>query len=178
MDPRREAIAVKEARKLGIKIVGVVDTNCDPDEIDIVIPGNDDAIRSIKVLANYVGTCLGEVAKERQKVGVKGDDAEDEKPAKKGGRRPAKKAAKKKSPAKKKAAAPKAEEPKAAAPKAEEPKADEAKAAEPKAAAPKAEEAKADEAKADEAKAAEPKAEEPKAEAAPAEGGEETKADA
>ncbi|GJM71438.1 hypothetical protein HMSSN036_36540 [Paenibacillus macerans] len=44
IDPRKERIAVAEARKLGIPIVGIVDTNCDPDEIDYVIPGNDDAI--------------------------------------------------------------------------------------------------------------------------------------
>jgi len=47
VDPHREDIAITEAAKLGIKIVGIVDTNCDPDKIDYVIPGNDDAIRSI-----------------------------------------------------------------------------------------------------------------------------------
>ncbi|HZG58323.1 30S ribosomal protein S2 [Paenibacillus sp.] len=50
IDPRKERIAVAEARKLGIPIVGIVDTNCDPDEIDYVIPGNDDAIRAVKLL--------------------------------------------------------------------------------------------------------------------------------
>lgn len=50
IDPRKERIAVAEARKLGIPIVGIVDTNCDPDEIDHVIPGNDDAIRAVKLL--------------------------------------------------------------------------------------------------------------------------------
>jgi len=50
VDPRKEKIAVAEARKLGIPIVGIVDTNCDPDEIDYVIPGNDDAIRAVKLL--------------------------------------------------------------------------------------------------------------------------------
>jgi len=50
IDPRKERIAVAEARKLGIPIVGIVDTNCDPDEIDYVIPGNDDAIRTVKLL--------------------------------------------------------------------------------------------------------------------------------
>jgi len=50
VDPRKERIAVAEARKLGIPIVGIVDTNCDPDEIDYVIPGNDDAIRAVKLL--------------------------------------------------------------------------------------------------------------------------------
>ena len=52
VDPRKERIAVQEAHKLGIPIVAIVDTNCDPDEIDYVIPGNDDAIRSIKLIAS------------------------------------------------------------------------------------------------------------------------------
>ncbi|MEB3283762.1 MAG: 30S ribosomal protein S2 [Candidatus Sericytochromatia bacterium] len=50
VDPRKEHIAVKEARKLGIPIVGMVDTNCDPDEVDYIIPSNDDAIRSVKLI--------------------------------------------------------------------------------------------------------------------------------
>ncbi len=51
VDPRKEKIAVAEAKKLGIPIVAIVDTNCDPDEIDYVIPGNDDAIRAVKLLS-------------------------------------------------------------------------------------------------------------------------------
>lgn len=50
IDPRKEKIAVAEARNLGIPIVAIVDTNCDPDEIDYIIPGNDDAIRAVKLL--------------------------------------------------------------------------------------------------------------------------------
>ena len=50
IDPRKERIAVAEAQKLNIPIVSIVDTNCDPDEIDYVIPGNDDAIRAVKLL--------------------------------------------------------------------------------------------------------------------------------
>ncbi|TGE31205.1 30S ribosomal protein S2 [Desulfosporosinus sp. Sb-LF] len=50
VDPRKERIAVAEARRLHIPIVGIVDTNCDPDEIDVVIPANDDAIRAVKLL--------------------------------------------------------------------------------------------------------------------------------
>ncbi|MCF8010778.1 MAG: 30S ribosomal protein S2 [Clostridiales bacterium] len=50
IDPRKERIAVAEARKLGIPIVAIVDTNCDPDEIDYIIPGNDDAIRAVRLL--------------------------------------------------------------------------------------------------------------------------------
>ncbi len=51
VDPRKEANAVAEARKLGIPVVAIVDTNCDPDEADYVIPGNDDAIRAIRLIA-------------------------------------------------------------------------------------------------------------------------------
>lgn len=50
IDPRKERNAIKEAHKLGIPVIGVVDTNCDPDDIDYVIPGNDDAIRAVKLL--------------------------------------------------------------------------------------------------------------------------------
>jgi small subunit ribosomal protein S2 len=52
VDPNREHIAVQEAKKLGIPIVGIVDTNCDPDDIDYIIPGNDDAIRAIKLFSS------------------------------------------------------------------------------------------------------------------------------
>ena len=51
VDPRKERNAINEARKLNIPIVAIVDTNCDPDEIDYVIPGNDDAIRAIRLIA-------------------------------------------------------------------------------------------------------------------------------
>jgi len=51
VDPRKERIAIKEAQLLGIPVVGIVDTNCDPDEVDYVIPGNDDAIRAVKLIA-------------------------------------------------------------------------------------------------------------------------------
>lgn len=58
VDPRKERIAVSEARKLGIPIVAIVDTNCDPDEIDYVIPGNDDAIRAVKLLTGKVADAI------------------------------------------------------------------------------------------------------------------------
>lgn len=58
VDPRKEKIAVAEARKLGIPIVAIVDTNCDPDEIDYVIPGNDDAIRAVKLLSATMADAL------------------------------------------------------------------------------------------------------------------------
>ena len=54
VDPRKERIAVAEAKKLGIPVVAIVDTNCDPDEIDYVIPGNDDAIRAVKLIASTI----------------------------------------------------------------------------------------------------------------------------
>lgn len=58
IDPRKERIAVAEARKLGIPIIAIVDTNCDPDEIDIVIPGNDDAIRAIRLLTGKLADAI------------------------------------------------------------------------------------------------------------------------
>lgn len=60
VDPRKEHIAVTEARKLGIPIVAIVDTNCDPDEIDYVIPGNDDAIRAVRLLTSRMADALME----------------------------------------------------------------------------------------------------------------------
>jgi len=58
VDPRKERIAVAEARKLGIPIIAIVDTNCDPDEIDYIIPGNDDAIRAIKLITSLLADAV------------------------------------------------------------------------------------------------------------------------
>jgi small subunit ribosomal protein S2 len=58
VDPRKERIAVAEARKLGIPIVAIVDTNCDPDEVDYIIPGNDDAIRAVKLLTSKIADAV------------------------------------------------------------------------------------------------------------------------
>nr|WP_207754899.1 30S ribosomal protein S2 [Desulforadius tongensis] len=58
VDPRKERIAVAEARKLNIPIVAIVDTNCDPDEIDYVIPGNDDAIRAVRLLCSKMADAV------------------------------------------------------------------------------------------------------------------------
>lgn len=58
VDPRKEKIAVAEAKKLGIPIVAIVDTNCDPDDIDYVIPGNDDAIRAVKLLSATMANAI------------------------------------------------------------------------------------------------------------------------
>ena len=68
VDPRKERIAVAEAKKLNIPIVAIVDTNCDPDEIDYVIPGNDDAIRAVKLIAGVMADAIIE--------GRQGADAE------------------------------------------------------------------------------------------------------
>ncbi|SMB95487.1 SSU ribosomal protein S2P [Thermanaeromonas toyohensis ToBE] len=66
VDPRKERIAVAEARRLGIPIVAIVDTNCDPDEIDYVIPGNDDAIRAVKLITSKIADAVLE--------GLQGED--------------------------------------------------------------------------------------------------------
>src|SRR5699024_8967788 len=58
VDPRKERIAVKEAQKLNIPIVAMVDTNCDPDEIDVIIPSNDDAIRAVKLIASKMADAI------------------------------------------------------------------------------------------------------------------------
>ena len=67
VDPRKERIAVAEAKKLNIPIVAIVDTNCDPDEVDYVIPGNDDAIRAVKLIASTMANAIIE--------GRQGEDA-------------------------------------------------------------------------------------------------------
>ena len=58
VDPRKEKIAVSEAKKLGIPVVAIVDTNCNPDEVDYVIPGNDDAIRAVKLIASCMADAI------------------------------------------------------------------------------------------------------------------------
>ncbi len=58
VDPRKEKIAVAEAKKLGIPVVAIVDTNCDPDEVDYVIPGNDDAIRAVKLISQCIADAV------------------------------------------------------------------------------------------------------------------------
>ncbi|MCU9612078.1 30S ribosomal protein S2 [Caldibacillus lycopersici] len=75
IDPRKERIAVQEARKLNIPIVGIVDTNCDPDEIDYVIPANDDAIRAVKLLTGKMADAILE-AKQGEEVEVAATSAE------------------------------------------------------------------------------------------------------
>ena len=123
VDPRKEHIAVAEARKLGIPIVAIVDTNCDPDEVDYVIPGNDDAIRAVKLIASIMGNAILE-SRQGEQVETASEPVVQ-------------------------AEEPKAEELKVEEPKVEEPKAEETKVEEPKAEEPKAEEPKAEEPKAE-----------------------------
>ena len=66
VDPRKERIAIAEAHKLNIPIIGIVDTNCDPDEIDYVIPANDDAIRAVKLLTSKMADAILEVKQEEE----------------------------------------------------------------------------------------------------------------
>lgn len=78
IDPQREAIAVKECRKLGIPIVAVTDTNCDPDLIDYIIPGNDDAIRAIKLFVGSMAeACLEGEAMNKDKKNAQAADKSD-----------------------------------------------------------------------------------------------------
>ena len=74
VDPRKEKIAVAEARKLNIPIVAIVDTNCDPDEIDYVIPGNDDAIRAVKLLT----AAMADAIMEGNQGAESSEDADDD----------------------------------------------------------------------------------------------------
>ncbi len=140
VDPKREHIAVMECRKLGIPIVAVVDSNCDPDVIDYIIPGNDDAIRAIKLFATHMAdACIeGAALYEEYKAGEAKKAAEESKKAAEEAKKAEAEAKKSEKP--KKAAPPKPG-PKKAAPKKEakaedKPKAKEEKKAE---AEPKAE---------------------------------------
>jgi small subunit ribosomal protein S2 len=76
VDPKRERIAVSEARKLGVPTVAIVDTNCDPDEVDYVIPGNDDAIRAIRLFATKMADAVIE-GKGLREEELQGETAEE-----------------------------------------------------------------------------------------------------
>ena len=76
VDPRKERIAVAEARKLNIPLVAIVDTNCDPDEIDYVIPGNDDAIRAVKLIAGAMADAVLEGRQGEQMEETPEEEAE------------------------------------------------------------------------------------------------------
>ncbi len=74
VDPRKESICIEEAHKLGITLVGIADTNCDPEELDYVIPGNDDAIRAVKLIVSKMADAVIEA---NQGVDAESADAED-----------------------------------------------------------------------------------------------------
>jgi len=80
IDPHKESIAVEEARKLNIPIVGIVDTNCDPDKVDFVIPGNDDAIRS----CNLITSIICNAVKEGRPASLKASETPEKAPEKPG----------------------------------------------------------------------------------------------
>ncbi len=79
VDPKKEKIAVAEARKLGIPVVAIVDTNCDPDEVDYVIPGNDDAIRAVKLIAGAMSSAVleGRQGESEAEEVVEADEADE-----------------------------------------------------------------------------------------------------
>src|ERR1044071_3250658 len=85
VDTRKEKIAVDEARKLKIPVIGIVDTNCDPDEVDFVIPGNDDALRAIRLSASKIADAViaGRGVRESAQAEETGGEGDD-----RGGRRP------------------------------------------------------------------------------------------
>ncbi len=78
VDPRKERIAIQEAHILGIPIVAIVDTNCDPEEVDYVIPGNDDAIRAVKLIAGRMADAVIESRQGEQDTPVEEEIAEEE----------------------------------------------------------------------------------------------------
>lgn len=83
VDPKRELIGVNEAKKLRIPIVAMVDTNCDPDDIDYIIPGNDDAIRAIRLFCTAIADAVleGRALQEERQRGQGGDDHDVESPS-------------------------------------------------------------------------------------------------
>jgi small subunit ribosomal protein S2 len=68
IDPARESIAVQEANKIGVPVIAITDTNCDPDRVNFVIPGNDDAIRSIRLITAGVADAVIEGAQRRKET--------------------------------------------------------------------------------------------------------------
>ncbi|MCB9481883.1 MAG: 30S ribosomal protein S2 [Desulfobacteraceae bacterium] len=83
VDPKNEAIAIKEAKKLNIPVIALVDTNCDPDDIDFVIPGNDDAIRSISLITSRIAdACIEGRRRYEERAQSESDKGHDEKPEK------------------------------------------------------------------------------------------------
>ena len=83
VDPKQEEIAVREAHKLGIKTFGIVDTNCDPEVLDYPIPGNDDAVRAVKVVLNALTNAIASVNGNEIVDCINEDDKKDKKEIKK-----------------------------------------------------------------------------------------------
>lgn len=81
VDPRKERIAVLEAKKLGIPVIGIVDTNCDPDDADYIIPGNDDAIRAIKLITSVMADAVIEGRQGEQNAEAIAEEEATEAPA-------------------------------------------------------------------------------------------------
>jgi small subunit ribosomal protein S2 len=166
VDLRKEQLAVREARRLGLPVVALVDTNCDPDEADYVIPGNDDAIRSCSLIIRAIadGIAAGQsavTAEEFARPSANGNGAvaeAEEEPEREPSEAPAPVAEPAEQPAEHEVLSQREErvEPQAAEPQAAEPPAEEPQAAEPQAAEPQAAEPQAAE-----PSAAEPPAEEP-----------------
>ena len=77
VDPKKEHIAIMEAKKLGIPVVAIVDTNCDPEEVDYVIPGNDDAIRAVKLIASTMANAVLE-GKQGEQFAAEEEEAEEQ----------------------------------------------------------------------------------------------------
>jgi small subunit ribosomal protein S2 len=87
VDPKKEHIAVRETRKLGIPLVAIADTNCDPDDIDYIIPGNDDAIRAIRLITSKIADACIEghsLAEERLRAEAEKAEAQEAKPEEEG----------------------------------------------------------------------------------------------
>ncbi len=77
VDPKQEEIAVKEARRLNIPVVAIIDTNCDPDMVNYLIPGNDDAIRSVKLICEIVGDAIAEGRKQYLQIAIDEESARE-----------------------------------------------------------------------------------------------------
>jgi small subunit ribosomal protein S2 len=88
VDTRKEKIAVDEARKLKIPIIGIIDTNCDPDEVDFRIPGNDDALRAIRLFASKIADAVNSGRGSRESAQAEASAAQDDADDKRGARAP------------------------------------------------------------------------------------------
>ena len=78
VDPRKEKNAIAEAHKLGIPVIAIVDTNCDPEEADFPIPGNDDAIRAVKLIVSTIGNAIIEGRQGEQNAPAAAEETEAE----------------------------------------------------------------------------------------------------